>query len=123
MKNILVVDDEEPIRNLTKRLLESGGYQVILAADGSEALEYMKQNQGIDLVVSDVLMPEMNGVEMYQGIQDVYQERSLPVPPVIFTTVNAGGLDSEIQELSEGRVLQKPYRGSTLLELISRVLE
>ncbi|HIH38413.1 response regulator [Candidatus Woesearchaeota archaeon] len=123
MKNILVVDDEEPIRNLTKRLLESGGYQVILAADGSEALEYMKQNQGIDLVVSDVLMPEMNGVEMYQGIQDVYQERSLPVPPVIFTTGNAGGLDSEIQELSEGRVLQKPYRGSTLLELISRVLE
>ena len=62
MKNILVVDDEEPIRNLTKRLLESGGYQVILAADGSEALEYMKQNQGIDLVVSDVLMPEMNGI-------------------------------------------------------------
>ena len=123
MKNILVVDDEEPIRNLTKRLLESGGYQVILAADGREALGYVVQNQGIDLVVSDVLMPKMNGVDMYQGFQDVYQGRGLPVPPVIFTTGNAGGLDSKIQELSGGRVLQKPYSGSALLELISSVLE
>ena len=61
-ETILVVEDEEPVRALTTRILRSSGYTVVAAANGSEALSTCRRHQGeIDLVVTDVVMPQMNG--------------------------------------------------------------
>jgi PAS domain S-box-containing protein len=68
-ENILVIEDEEIVRNLASRGLKDHGYSVVGAKNGVEALEYIRQNPGtVDLVISDVVMPEMGGRELAQNL-------------------------------------------------------
>lgn len=63
-KTILVVDDEETVRDVTRHILESGGYRVLEAANGDDALRLCRSHRGpIDLVLTDVVMPGMRGQE------------------------------------------------------------
>jgi CheY-like chemotaxis protein len=63
MKKILVVDDEESVRIILKKMLEEGGYIAEVANNGEEALEAMKGTH-FDMLISDINMPAMNGVEL-----------------------------------------------------------
>ena len=67
-KTILAVDDEPSMRRLLEISLRQAGYQPVVAADGKEALQ-MIRNQTIDLVVSDLHMPSMNGLELLKNIR------------------------------------------------------
>ncbi len=67
MQTILVVDDELSMREFLKILLEKEGYSILTAADGAEALT-LTQEHAVDLVVSDIRMPGMNGL-YYQAVQ------------------------------------------------------
>jgi len=67
-ETILLVDDEEPIRRTARRILENFGYQVLLASDGSEALRLIRARAAdIDLVISDVAMPNLGGRGLYDA--------------------------------------------------------
>ncbi|MGE3527753.1 MAG: PAS domain S-box protein, partial [Gemmatimonadales bacterium] len=69
-ETILLVEDEEPLRRAARRLLEHLGYTVLLARDGEEALELFRRNQDrIDLVISDVIMPRVGGRALYEALQ------------------------------------------------------
>jgi CheY-like chemotaxis protein len=68
MARILVVDDEASVRSALRKLLERGGFDVREAASGKAALETIATDSGIEAVVSDVLMPELNGVEFYDRL-------------------------------------------------------
>ena len=61
---ILLAEDEPPIRELLSKILNSAGYQVLVASDGKRALKIAEQTEKIDLLLSDVVMPEMSGVEL-----------------------------------------------------------
>ena len=66
---ILVVEDETPVRNLTRRILDSAGYEVITATNGLEALQVVQDRGGaVDLVLTDVVMPRMGGQEFAQRL-------------------------------------------------------
>jgi CheY-like chemotaxis protein len=65
---ILVVDDEGAVRRFALRVLEREGYRVVEARDGIEALELIRQGHEFDAVVSDIVMPRMNGVELMQAL-------------------------------------------------------
>ena len=69
-KRILFVDDEETLRVLGKALLEHLGYEVVLATNGLEAVE-VYQHKKIDIVITDISMPEMSGVELFRCIQEL----------------------------------------------------
>ena len=72
-ETILLVEDEPAIRRSAKRLLEHKGYTVLLAGNGEEALEtFRKQSVGIDLVISDVVMPRMGGAQLYEALKREY---------------------------------------------------
>lgn len=78
MKKILVVDDEEHIRELFRDELEESGYEVLLAKDGDSALKALKDSGGsVNLVLLDIKMPGMNGLEVLGRIKELYKE--LPV--------------------------------------------
>jgi CheY-like chemotaxis protein len=79
-KKVLVVDDEEGIRFLYQEELEDEGYEVTLASNGEEALEKLSAN-GIDLVLLDIKMPGMDGVEVLRRIK----EKSKDVPVILST--------------------------------------
>jgi two-component system, cell cycle sensor histidine kinase and response regulator CckA len=69
-KQVLVAEDEPVVRNLMQRLLHSWGYRVLTARNGREAMDISDEHQGeIDLLVSDVIMPEMEGPELAEKLK------------------------------------------------------
>ena len=81
MKKILIVDDDQEIRDLMKRYLEIDGYEVLSAQDGKEALDYLSDD--ISLVILDVMMPHINGFELSEMIRKDYNV------PILFVSAKA----------------------------------
>ena len=114
---ILFVDDEVERLNILPRLLEQEPYDLITCPSANEALQILAKN-GIDLVISDIRMPEMNGIELAAEIKDKYPR----IPVVLITGVPA--TENEIAALLENvdGYVQKPFTAQELMEEIDRVL-
>lgn len=80
-ERVLLVDDEETVRRVTGRLLEKLGYVVRTAEDGEDALQILEEGQRFDLVLTDVVMPRLTGIEMVERIRTF-----LPEQKVLFTS-------------------------------------
>ncbi len=109
---LLVVDDEKEIRNFLKRALEGQGYRVVPACDGKKALTLYPLHQP-DLVILDILMPEMNGLETLEALR-----RSSDVPVIMLT---GKGDTSSLQAalgLGADDFVRKPFH---LRELLARI--
>jgi two-component system, cell cycle sensor histidine kinase and response regulator CckA len=113
--SILVVDDEGAVRRFAQRVLEREGYGVIEARDGIEALEMIKQGHQFDAVVSDIVMPRMNGVELMQAMST-----TCPELPVILMSGYATGALSELGISSPCAILPKPFPAERLLQEVRR---
>ncbi len=108
---ILVVDDDSEIRELVETLLQSEGHEIIQAADGKQAIDLM--HESIDLVILDVMMPEMSGFKVCSAIRGNYNV------PILFLT--AKGMDSDLTmgySCGGDDYLTKPF---SCAELIARV--
>jgi len=115
-KSILIVDDEQIIRNVLKRKLEqTTSFTVFTADDGVPALELFK-SQHIDLVISDLLMAEMNGIELLRNLKQLN-----PHVPVIIIT-GYGTLDDAIEAIHLGAedFIKKPFDISDVIETIEK---
>lgn len=113
-KKILVVDDEEKIRDLIKNYLESEGFNVLQAADGAEALELIdKHNLNPDLVILDWLMPGLTGLEVCRQIR---QKSNIPI---IMLTAKSEEIDKLLGlEIGADDYITKPF---SLRELTARI--
>jgi CheY-like chemotaxis protein len=113
-RKILVVDDDPNLRELLQDTLDTIGYDTIAAADGFEALEKL-QDQMVDLVITDIRMPGMDGIGLLRKIR-----RQSPDLPVLFIT----GVESPdiIGRASPDGFLAKPFRISHIEELIRDAL-
>ncbi len=112
---ILLVDDEETVLGLGRRLLDSLGLEVATAVDGLDAMEYVRDNPGsLDCVIMDVTMPRMDGIEALERIRDL--DPDLPV------ILSSGYHGTEIAERVGHDVafIQKPYRRDDLAEALAR---
>ncbi len=117
--NILCVDDEAQILSSLKRLLRRAGHTIILANSGVEALEYLKENQ-VDLVISDMRMPEMDGNEFLSCVA-----KSWPKTVRILLT-GYSDIDSTVGAINNGhiyRYIAKPWDDSDLLMSIQGALD
>ena len=116
---ILTVEDNDNIRSLLHRALEGSGFSVLLAADGAEALRLCQQHDGtIDLVVTNIVMPEPNGLELSERIR-----AARPETKFLFIT----GLSDQFLELPEltkygANILEKPFLPSDLLRKVEETL-
>ena len=112
---ILVVDDEKCVRDSARLTLQTGGYQVIVAADGTAALAEFAINSGrIALVITDIMMPVMDGVALIRALRTM-----APTLPIIASTgLVEKGQSAELVELFVSTVLHKPYGALTLLEAV-----
>lgn len=79
-KTILCIDDNEQALSVRKFMLETRGYRIVIATNGREALEIFKQG-GIDLVLSDLIMPDMDGAELVQRVKQL----SPDTPAILFS--------------------------------------
>lgn len=115
-KSILIVDDEEIIRNVLRRKLEqTTSYSVLTADDGTVALDIFKQRP-VDLVISDLLMKEMNGIELLRNLKSIE-----PTIPVIIIT-GYGTLDDAIEAIHLGAedFIKKPFDINEVLDTIDK---
>jgi two-component system cell cycle sensor histidine kinase/response regulator CckA len=114
---VLVVEDEQAVRRLPRTVLEAEGYHVHEAANGREAIEFLERQAGlIDLIVTDVVMPEMTGPKLFARLAALRQ-----TTPFLFMS---GYADSQLLSRSVNesaiRILRKPFGPE---ELTSRVAE
>jgi two-component system chemotaxis response regulator CheY len=118
MKKILTVDDSTSMRQMVKATLQSAGYGVVEAADGQEALEFARAN-AVDLVISDVNMPRMDGITL------VSQLRSLPgyrlTPLLLLTTESSQEKKQEGKRAGATGWIVKPFNPAQLLTTLSRL--
>jgi two-component system, cell cycle sensor histidine kinase and response regulator CckA len=112
---VLVVDDEPGVRALARRILEPGGYDVIEAGNGVEALDVMASAVRVDFLMADLDMPVMRGEEMTRKIRALR-----PDLRVLYVTAHSEQLFKERPELIDGEAfLDKPFTVRGLLEAVS----
>ena len=113
-KRLLVVDDEPPVLNLVKRILSTDNYEIRSAESGPVAVRLLDEPgfPGIDLLVTDLMMPGMNGRELAAIVRSRY-----PSTRVLYQTGFADALFSGVQELGDGEAfIEKPFGAEGLLE-------
>jgi two-component system chemotaxis sensor kinase CheA len=118
---VLVVDDQFTVRELQRSILEAAGYRVETARDGREALAKMDGEAGIDIVVTDVDMPEMTGIELLRAIRADPERPSLPV-----VVVSARGSEDDrrlgVDAGADAYIVKKEFDQRTLLDTVERLI-
>ncbi len=120
MASILVIDDEEGVRQVVAKVLEREGHDVIEASDGKVAFGLMRDNEP-DLVVCDLFMPEMDGVEVLRKLRREHPHMSV-------VAISGGGYQGQVQLLDVAKglgavaVLKKPFELEELVGAVNRAL-
>jgi len=118
-KKILVVDDDTAVTKLLEGLLSSQGYTVLVAHDGLDGMVQVRKNNP-DLIVLDIMMPEINGYDVCRDIK--FDQRFKHIPIVVLTS-REQELDSRIGQLMGIDYMQKPIDTKLLLEKIQKALK
>jgi two-component system cell cycle sensor histidine kinase/response regulator CckA len=114
---VLVVDDEPPIREIERRLLEQAGYRVIEASGAAEALAVLHQGKTIDLLIADLDMPEVSGDEMVRRVRSMR-----PDLKVLYVTGHIDRL-MDSRPLWDGEsFLDKPFSMNGLVEAVALLI-
>ena len=117
-ERILIVDDEEAIREVVATLLEAQGFQCSVVSNGRDALNYLEKNS-LDLVLSDLVMPEMDGLRLLESLRG----RDQDVPVIMFTAMH--DLSTALEAIRRGAYdyILKPFEKDHLFLSVRRALE
>jgi two-component system cell cycle sensor histidine kinase/response regulator CckA len=117
--SVLIVDDEEPVRKFVDRVLREAGYKTTMASDGPDAIEAAKRMASLDILVTDVMMPQMTGDELARRLRQT-EQRGLKV---LYLTGFSDRLFKEKVTLWEDEAfLDKPCGVKGLLQAVSLLL-
>ena len=117
MAKLLVIDDEEGIRNLLDILLRRKGYDVVLADRGRKGLELLRRERP-DVVVLDLKMPEMDGVTVLREIRSLDPKQ----PVIILTGAATPGMEQQVRDLGVTEFVEKEFSLHRLGDALKRVL-
>lgn len=118
-KTILVVDDSQSLRNLVKLVLEEEGFRILLAENGKDALDKMA-SEDIQLLVTDLHMPVMDGMELIKNVRRLKEFRYLPI--LILTTETNSQIKIQAKDIGATGWITKPFDDEKLIRTIKRVL-
>ncbi len=113
---ILLVDDSKTMRSQTSKLLEDCGYKVVTAWDGKDAL---RKTGGVELIITDLHMPRMDGVRMLELLRAEEATKELPV--LVVTSAWTPAYRGRLEGLGVSGVLLKPFKPESLLEAMSKI--
>jgi two-component system chemotaxis sensor kinase CheA len=117
---VLVVDDSVMTRTLERTILEAAGYRVVVAADGTQALDMLNEHQ-IDLIISDVEMPSMDGLALTSAVRQDERWRHLPI--VLVTSLDAPEqVERGAAAGADAYIVKGRFDQNDLLQTIGRLL-
>ncbi len=119
-KKILIVDDSESIRSLLKYNLETSGYETAVAKDGLEALEIIEKNSDLNLLLTDLHMPNMNGLELIERVRKNEKFKFLPI--LFLTTETNIEMKQRARNAGATGWIVKPFQSEKLIKTIRKVL-
>jgi two-component system chemotaxis response regulator CheY len=118
-KTILIADDSESIRELVEMTLRQAGYDVIKTIDGEHALQFM-HGQQIHLVITDLNMPKIDGIQLIREIRKNEQYTALPV--LLLTTESQASKKEEAKQAGATGWIVKPFVPEKLLSVVQKVI-
>lgn len=118
-RSVMIVDDDDDIRNTLRFLLEDSGYEVLTATNGSEALQQLGAGARPSVILLDLMMPVMNG---YQFAEQKRREATLADIPVVVITAD-GNANQKAQSIGARGHLRKPFSIDAVLREVERVAE
>jgi two-component system, chemotaxis family, chemotaxis protein CheY len=116
--NILVVDDSSAIRMAMRFILEKEGFAVTEAVNGSDCIKKIQPDT--NLIISDVNMPEMDGVEMLKRVRESGPYRTIPI--IMLTTVSQEEMMQKGKDMGATAWLLKPFQPDKLIAIINKVI-
>ncbi|MBI5015639.1 MAG: PAS domain S-box protein [Deltaproteobacteria bacterium] len=118
-ETLLVVDDEEPLLELAEEILGEAGYETLRAESGEAALSLLRSGAGVDLVLLDLNMPGMGGLECLRQLREITPDLRV----LVASGYPAGPLRADLALLGAGPLLRKPYRAADLLSAVRESLD
>lgn len=117
-ETILVVDDEPSLVSLASNILTSNGYHVLTANNADEALVILK-NESVDLLLSDVIMPNMDGYQLASQVQQNYPQVNI----ILCSGFDDGRHVEMVDDTLQTQMIHKPYSSKLLLKQIRELLD
>ena len=122
LRHILLVDDEKNLLNTIEFILEAANYRVTKALDGKEAIEILKEkfkkNDLIDLVITDIRMPNLGGIDFLQYLKD----HQIALPVIVISNHGTYSLKNRLGQMGYRHFLDKPINDEQLLQTIASLL-
>ncbi len=122
MKKIIVVDDEEDQLYTVKKTLEYADkdFDIVTINSGNNCLQYLKNNDKPDLILLDIMMPEMTGWELYDKIKENDNWRNIPI---VFLTARTDETAEKAGKFFGEDYIEKPFDAENLLERIKKIIK
>ena len=122
MQRVLIVDDSESVRVSLRAVLESAGFEVLESEDGLDALEVLQKESQVDMILLDINMPAMNGLEFAR--EQSKNEKICRIPTILVTTESHPKLAVEAKKTGVVKAwLTKPVKPQILISTIRRILD
>ncbi len=118
-KTILFVDDSPSIRTLVRMILEEAGYHVLISEDGQDALQHFN-GKTINLLITDLHMPRMNGIELIKAIRKLSKYRYIPI--LFLTTETKSEMKKEAKAAGATGWITKPFDKENFIKTINKVI-
>jgi two-component system chemotaxis response regulator CheY len=119
-KKILIVDDSESLRAVLVFVLEDAGYEVLIAADGVDAQKHLN-GQDFNLIITDLHMPNMDGIELIRIIRSMEAYRQTPI--LFLTTESQQEKKNEAREAGATGWIIKPFQHNKLIAAVGKVIK
>lgn len=117
-KTIMIVDDEPTTLQVVKDLFNSEGYKVITASGGKDALKILKKSK-IDLILLDIMMPDMDGWDVCEKIK---ADKNTEKIPIVFLTAKDDPVSKSMGSLASMDYVTKPFDNKDLIQRVKRVI-
>ena len=115
---VLIIEDEFAIAELLEMALTDGGYRVMIAANGRQGLERLAQNPPPDLVISDFMMPILDGAKFLHAMRENEAHRNIPC--IIMSSVPEASVRRHVEDYAG--FIRKPFRLADMVQLVDSVL-
>lgn len=120
MKKVLVVDDSQTVRQQVSSVLQQSGFAVVEAADGAEGVAKIAEDSTIGMVILDVNMPRMNGLEMLEELKASGKNSGLPV--VMLTSEGQHSLIDRAKKAGARGWIVKPFKAELLVAAVKKLV-